>query len=67
VPGKVLGNEGVGVVEEVGEGVRNFKPGDRVLLPAVRPLADALAAYRELDLRSPGWLKVALEPASWDN
>jgi threonine dehydrogenase-like Zn-dependent dehydrogenase len=34
-PGKVLGHEGVGVVEEVGESVRNFQPGDRVLLSAV--------------------------------
>jgi threonine dehydrogenase-like Zn-dependent dehydrogenase len=34
-PGTVLGHEGVGVVEEVGEGVRNFRPGDRVLLSAV--------------------------------
>jgi threonine dehydrogenase-like Zn-dependent dehydrogenase len=34
-PGKVHGHEGVGVVEEVGEGVRNFRPGDRVLLSAV--------------------------------
>jgi threonine dehydrogenase-like Zn-dependent dehydrogenase len=26
------------------------------------PLDDALLAYREFDQRSPGWLKVALEP-----
>jgi len=31
-PGTILGHEGVGVVEEVGPGVRNFVPGDRVLL-----------------------------------
>lgn len=35
VPGTVIGHEGVGVVEEVGKGVRNFKRGDRVLLSAV--------------------------------
>jgi threonine dehydrogenase-like Zn-dependent dehydrogenase len=34
-PGTILGHEGVGVVEEVGEGVRNFRSGDRVLLSAV--------------------------------
>jgi threonine dehydrogenase-like Zn-dependent dehydrogenase len=34
VPGTVLGHEGVGVVEEVGDGVRNFKPGDRVVVPS---------------------------------
>ena len=33
-PGTVLGHEGVGVVEEVGEDVRNFAPGDRVVIPS---------------------------------
>jgi threonine dehydrogenase-like Zn-dependent dehydrogenase len=32
VPGTILGHEGVGVVEEVGADVRNFAPGDRVVL-----------------------------------
>src|SRR5215470_5225987 len=32
VPGTILGHEGVGVVEEVGGAVRNFKPGDRVVV-----------------------------------
>lgn len=30
VPGTILGHEFVGVVEQIGEGVRRFKPGDRV-------------------------------------
>jgi threonine dehydrogenase-like Zn-dependent dehydrogenase len=30
--GRVLGHEGVGVVEEVGANVRNFGPGDRVVI-----------------------------------
>jgi threonine dehydrogenase-like Zn-dependent dehydrogenase len=34
-PGLIFGHEGVGVVEEVGKDVRNFRPGDRVLLSAV--------------------------------
>lgn len=34
VPGTVLGHEGVGIVEEVGRDVRNFKPGDRVVVPS---------------------------------
>ena len=32
--GTILGHEGVGIVEEVGSAVRNFKPGDRVVLPS---------------------------------
>jgi threonine dehydrogenase-like Zn-dependent dehydrogenase len=33
-PGTILGHEGVGIVEEVGSDVRNFKPGDRVVIPS---------------------------------
>ena len=32
--GTILGHEGVGIVEEVGRGVRNFKRGDRVVIPS---------------------------------
>lgn len=34
-PGRILGHEGVGVIEEVGEGVSNFKKGDRVLISCI--------------------------------
>ena len=33
-PGTVLGHEGVGIVEEVGRGVRNLRRGDRVVIPS---------------------------------
>lgn len=33
--GRILGHEGVGVVEEVGDSVTNFKPGDRVIISCV--------------------------------
>ncbi|BDG59805.1 zinc-dependent alcohol dehydrogenase family protein [Caldinitratiruptor microaerophilus] len=33
--GTILGHEAVGVVEEVGAGVRNFRKGDRVIIPAI--------------------------------
>jgi threonine dehydrogenase-like Zn-dependent dehydrogenase len=31
-PGRILGHEGVGIVEEVGKAVRNFQKGDRVVI-----------------------------------
>jgi alcohol dehydrogenase len=34
-PGRILGHEAVGTVEEVGEGVRRLRPGDRVLVPCI--------------------------------
>jgi threonine dehydrogenase-like Zn-dependent dehydrogenase len=30
--GRILGHEGVGIVEEIGDEVRNFSPGDRVVI-----------------------------------
>ncbi len=34
-PGRILGHEGVGVVDEIGSAVTAFKPGDRVLVSCV--------------------------------
>jgi alcohol dehydrogenase len=34
-PGRILGHEGVGVIDQVGSGVRAFKPGDRVLISSI--------------------------------
>ena len=34
VPGTILGHEGVGIIEKTGADVRNFKPGDRVVIPS---------------------------------
>ncbi len=34
VPGTILGHEGVGIVEAVGDGVRNLQVGDRVVIPS---------------------------------
>lgn len=31
-PGRILGHEGVGVVDKVGAAVTSFKPGDRVIV-----------------------------------
>ena len=35
VAGRILGHEGVGVIEEVGNGVSNFKKGDHVLISCI--------------------------------
>lgn len=34
-PGRILGHEGVGIVDAVGPGVSSFKPGDRVLISCI--------------------------------
>jgi alcohol dehydrogenase len=34
-PGRILGHEGVGIVEALGTGVTTFKPGDRVLISCI--------------------------------
>lgn len=33
-PGTILGHEGVGIIEELGDDVRNFSVGDRVIIPS---------------------------------
>jgi len=43
VPGTVLGHEGVGIVEETGKNVRNFKRGDRVVIAST--IACGACAY----------------------
>lgn len=34
-PGRIIGHEGVGIVEEVGSSVRGFKPGDAVIVSCI--------------------------------
>ena len=41
--GTILGHEGVGIVEEVGEDVRNLVPGDRVVIPST--IACGICSY----------------------
>jgi alcohol dehydrogenase len=42
-PGRILGHEGIGIVEEVGAAVTTFKPGDRVLISCIS--ADGTCEY----------------------
>jgi alcohol dehydrogenase len=34
-PGRTLGHEGIGIIEQVGPAVANFRPGDRVLISCI--------------------------------
>lgn len=34
-PGRILGHEGVGIIDSIGSGVTEFKPGDRVLISCI--------------------------------
>jgi alcohol dehydrogenase len=34
-PGRILGHEGVGVIDKIGQAVTTFKPGDRVLISCI--------------------------------
>ncbi|MEQ4618064.1 MAG: zinc-dependent alcohol dehydrogenase family protein [Corticimicrobacter sp.] len=47
-PGRTLGHEGVGVVEDVGAAVRNFKKGDRVLISCVTSCGSCPNCKRQL-------------------
>ena len=46
--GRTLGHEGVGVVEEVGSAVRNFKQGDHVLISCVTSCGSCANCKRQL-------------------
>jgi len=45
-PGRILGHEGVGVVEQVGAAVTMFKPGDRVLISCITSCGKCAACRR---------------------
>lgn len=49
-PGTVLGHEGVGIVEQIGSEVKNFKVGDRVIVPST--IGCGVCAYCKKELYS---------------
>lgn len=57
-PGTTLGHEGVGIIEEVGSSVTNFKKGDRVIISCIT--ADGTCEYCKKQLYSHcidgGWI-----------
>ncbi len=52
----ILGHEAVGEIVEVGELVKDFKPGDKVLVPAITPDWGSLEAQRGFAMHSGGML-----------
>lgn len=52
----ILGHEACGEVVEVGELVKDFKPGDRVLVPAITPDWNSLEAQAGYSMHSGGML-----------
>lgn len=57
-PGRILGHEGIGVVDAVGAGVSNFKAGDKVLIGCIT--ADGTCPYCKTGMyshcRNGGWV-----------
>lgn len=57
-PGRVLGHEGVGVVDSVGDGVKGFKKGDRVLIMAITACSTCVYCKRGMNSHcaNGGWM-----------
>lgn len=45
-PNRIVGHETTGIVEEVGSEVKDFKPGDRVIVPAITPTWDRVPSQK---------------------
>lgn len=57
-PGRILGHEGVGVVDSVGEAVTQFKPGDKVLISCISSCGKCDYCRRGMysHCRTGGWI-----------
>ncbi|WP_027581020.1 zinc-dependent alcohol dehydrogenase family protein [Bradyrhizobium sp. Ai1a-2] len=57
-PGRILGHEGVGVVDAIGAGVTAFKPGDRVLISCISSCGKCDYCRRGMysQCRTGGWI-----------
>jgi alcohol dehydrogenase len=57
-PGRILGHEGVGVVDQVGPAVTAFKPGDRVLISCVSSCGKCVYCRKQMysHCAAGGWI-----------
>lgn len=57
-PGRILGHEGVGVIDAVGPGVTTFRPGDRVLISCITACGTCDYCRRGMysHCRTGGWI-----------
>ncbi len=58
VPGRILGHEGVGIVEQVGTAVQTFKVGDRVLISCITSCGKCSYCRRQMysHCTTGGWI-----------
>ena len=56
--GRILGHEGVGIVEEVGDAVKNIKKGDKVIISCVSKCCSCDNCKKQLysHCRNGGWI-----------
>ncbi len=55
VKGTILGHEGIGRIVETGDQVRDFKPGDMVIIPAVTPIWRSMEAQMGIPQHAGGF------------
>ena len=57
-PGRILGHEGIGVIDQTGSAVTTFKPGDKVLISCVSACGKCLYCRRQMDSHctTGGWI-----------
>lgn len=58
--GRILGHEGVGIIEEVGESVRQFKKGDKVIISCITSCGSCEYCKKQLysHCKDGGWIWV---------
>src|SRR5690606_8425290 len=61
----VLGHEGAGIVERIGDGVDGLAPGDEVMISSMTPCGDCLACRAERPSRCPSTYGRPSSPFTW--